>query len=113
MLTHRDIKDEKQITRRWSVRSLFKRFTRAEDGNATVETVMWMPIFVALFSLVVDGTAIFNKHSNVLRIMHDANRSFSVGRYASPEETMKAITVNAAYITPNIKVDTQVVNGMI
>jgi len=108
-----DIRNETGKAPRWSLRSLLKPFLRAEDGNATIEAVLWMPFFVALFSLVVDGTAIFNKHSNVLRIMHDANRSFSVGRHASPEETMTAILANAAYITPNMKVETTVSNGMI
>jgi len=45
--------------------------------------------------------------------MHDANRSFSVGRHISPEATMTAIKNNASYITPNMTVDTQVSNGVI
>ncbi len=98
---------------RRSLRAFFSPFLREEDGNATVEAVMWMPIFVAIFSLVVDGTAVFNKHSNVLRIMHDANRSFSVGKHASADATMAAIKTNASYISPNMTVDTQVVNGVI
>ena len=113
MSTNRDKCTENTKAPRWTLRALLKPFLREEDGNATVEAVMWMPFFVALFSLVVDGTAIFNKHSNVLRIMHDANRSFSVGRHISPEATMTAIKNNAAYITPNMKVETVVSGGVI
>ena len=93
--------------------AFLKPFFKAEDGNATVETVLWMPFFVALFTLIVDGTMIFNNHSNVLRIVHDANRAFSVGHYESGPETAKMIMANAAHISSNMKVETVVSNGII
>ena len=72
-----------------------------------------MPFFVALFTLIVDGTIIFNNHSNVLRIVHDANRAFSVGHNKSGAETENMIMANAAYISGNMKVSTSVTNGII
>ena len=90
-----------------------RTFRKSEDGSSTIETVLWMPFFVALFSLIVDGTLIFNNHSNVLRVVHDANRALSVGRLTSGAEAEKMILAGAAHISANMKVSTQVSNGVI
>lgn len=97
----------------WKVPAFLKSFQRSERGNATIETVLWMPFFVALFTLIVDGALIFNHHSNVLRIVHDANRALSVGRYESGAEAEDMIKANTAHISSNLTVSTTVVDGII
>ena len=72
-----------------------------------------MPFFVALFTLIVDGTIIFNNHSNVLRIVHDANRAFSVGRVETGAAAEQMIAANAAHISKNMEIQTIVSNGII
>jgi len=101
-------------TRRVTVLAFLKDWLfKEEDGNATIETVLWMPFFVALFTLIVDGTIIFNNHSNVLRIVHDANRAFSVGRVESGTDCENLIAANAKHISDNLEVQTVVVDGVI
>jgi len=114
MLPHKRVKaDRKNRTNRWSVSRILKFWVTSEDGSGTVDTVLWMPFFVGLFALIVDGTMIFNNQSNVLRIVHDANRGLSVGRYESGAEAEKVILANTAHISANIKVKTAVVDGVI
>ncbi len=99
--------------RAFSLLTAMTRRRRSEEGSATIEAVMWMPFFVALFTLIVDATIIFNNHSNVLRIVHDANRAFSVGRFESGAETETSIRNNAAHISSGMTVQTSVTNGVI
>ena len=106
-------REEPRTNRRPTLLEKLKARFRAEDGNATIESVLWMPFFVALFTLIVDGTVIFNNHSNVLRIVHDANRAFSVGNVESGAETETLIAANAAHISSNLSVTTSVTNGII
>ncbi|MDJ0827251.1 MAG: TadE/TadG family type IV pilus assembly protein [Rhodobacter sp.] len=107
------MKKKAKSARRGSAFAFLKTFKRSENGSTSIETVLWMPFFVALFSLIVDGTLIFNNHSNVLRIVHDANRALSVGRIDSGAEAETLILANAAHISSNMTVDTVVTNGVI
>ena len=49
-----------------------------EDGNATIEAVLWLPIFVLFFALIVDASLMFNAQANLTRVVQDANRLCSV-----------------------------------
>ncbi len=98
---------------RFNVIARLKARMRNEDGGATIETVMWMPFFAALFTLIVDGTLIFHNHSNVLRVVQDANRALSVGRFDTVAEAQTAIQTNAAHLSSNINVETTVTGGII
>ena len=78
------------------------RFARREDGTASVESVLWMPIFIALFGLMVDTSLIFFGQSKVLRVIQDGNRNLSIGRLdgeagaeAYIENTLAALNVTA------------------
>jgi len=57
------------------------RFLRRDDGTATVEAVLWFPIFFGVFGLMVDAASIFHGQSRVLRVIQDANRNMSIGRF--------------------------------
>ena len=61
-----------------------KRFFRRTDGTATVETVLWFPLFIAVFGLMLDVAMIFHGQAKVLRITQEGNREYSIGRLTTP-----------------------------
>ena len=61
-------------------------FARNEDGSATIETVLWLPFFVALFALIADASLMFNAQASLTRTVQDANRAYSVGILESETE---------------------------
>ena len=77
-------------------------FLRREDGTATVEAVLWLPIFLAVFGLMVDSAMIFHGQSRVLRVVQDANRHLSIGRLETDADVVTYINAQLAIhgITP-------------
>ena len=63
----------------WKTRSL-RRFRRAEGGGATIEFMLWIPIFVALLTGAVDVGTIFAHKSNYWSVARDTARQ--VARHA-------------------------------
>lgn len=55
-------------------------FAKKEDGAATIEAVLWLPVFIVLIGAAADITMVFHAHSRVLRVVQDVNRAMSVGR---------------------------------
>ena len=68
-----------------------KRFFGKEEGTATVEAVLWFPIFILVFGLMVDAAMIFHGQAKVLRVIQDGNRNYSIGRLRTPEETQNYV----------------------
>lgn len=93
-----------------------------ESGSATVETVLWIPIYILFFSLIVDASMLFNAQAHLTRLAQDANRAYSVGRlddatatrdyilarignaYGKPRTEVN-VTENMGVISTEIKVD--------
>lgn len=90
-----------------------RRFCKDERGSTTVEVVIWTPIFILLFCLIVDATMIFGKQAEVLRIVQDANRATSVGRLVSTGDTETYIEGRIGHISPNATVSTVFESGVI
>lgn len=80
-----------------------KRFLRREDGSAMVEAVLWLPIFLVIFGLMVDSALVFHGQSKVLRVVQDANRNMSIGRLDTDDDVETYITTRLAVygITPS------------
>ena len=74
------------------------RFFKRQDGTATVEAVLWFPIFIAVFGLMVDAAMIFHGQSKVLRVVQDANRNLSIGRLDSDAEVIAYINTELAEV---------------
>ncbi len=72
------------------------RFLRRDDGATTIEAVLWFPFLMAVFGLMLDVAMIFHGQAKVLRVVQDANREFSIGRYASEAATEAAINTQLA-----------------
>ncbi len=77
-----------------------KYFSKREDGTATVEAVLWFPIFIAVFGLMVDASSIFHGQSKVLRVVQDANRNMSIGRFTTDAQVTGYI--NAQLLAFNV-----------
>ena len=86
---------------------------RREDGNATVEAVIWMPILFAAFGFIADTSMIFGAESQTLRIVQDANRAFSIGRLKTSIEVEDLIESQTAGFSPNAQATSTIVNGLI
>lgn len=95
------------------LRSSVLRFLRRQDGGATVETVLWLPVYVMILALVTDAAMIYSSQARALRVVQDANRSMSIGRFRSIEETEAFIRVHLAPLSPRAIVETVVVQGVI
>lgn len=89
------------------------RFRRRTDGAATVEAVLWLPVFVFLFGLLSDTALLFGSQSRVLRVVQDANRAMSVGRFMSTDATETFIRQQISGLSPNAIVSTTVDQGVI
>ena len=79
------------------------RFLRRDDGSAMVEAVLWLPIFLVIFGLMVDSALVFHGQSKVLRVVQDANRNMSIGRLDTDADVETYITTRLAVygITPS------------
>ena len=54
------------------------RLTRDEDGSATIEAVLWLPVFFWLIMIVADASLAFLAKAEAFRILQDGNRLYSV-----------------------------------
>ncbi len=95
------------------LRGKAKRFFRDEQGTATVETVLWFPFYIAMFTLVVDASMIFHNQTFVTRVIQDGNRAFSVGRLSGTDETQSFIRERLAGISEGADVVTRLDSGII
>jgi Flp pilus assembly protein TadG len=86
------------------------RFARAEDGSATVEFVLWVPVFLAFLILVADTSLAFMRQASVLDVSRDAARI--VARHGLDAPAAERLAANRARIgdnTPdvNVEIDTK------
>jgi Flp pilus assembly protein TadG len=55
------------------------RFLRDEHGSATIEFVLWVPVFVALLVATVDATILYLHHTEMWNVSRDVARRVAVG----------------------------------
>ena len=94
------------------VKSL-ERFLRDDDGSFTIEAVIWMPIFAIILALIFNISMVFFTESQLLRIVQDANRAFSLGRLDDTTATENYITNALAYLDTTVAVTTTLDGGII
>ena len=82
--------------------SLRCRFLRCEDGGATVEAVIWLPVFFLVLFLMVETALIFAGQSEALRVVQDANRNLSIGRFRSVNETEAYVEQRLSGLSPHV-----------
>ncbi len=87
-------------------RKTIATFRKREDGSSTLESVLWMPIFIVFLVLAADASFVFFGQNRAYRIVQDANRSMSVGRLKDEVEVADRVKAELAGIAPNAEVTT-------
>ncbi|MEZ5796382.1 MAG: TadE/TadG family type IV pilus assembly protein [Paracoccaceae bacterium] len=95
------------------VRSRARGFLRQENGSVTIEAVLWMPVFVALLCIIAQASIAFGRKAEVLRIVQDANRAMSIGRFREVQETEDYVIARISDVAPHATVDTQIFEGAV
>ena len=62
-----------------------RSFRRAEDGSATIEIILWVPLVFALITLVVDVTQIMHAQTRLFTLARDASRQVALGGLTEAE----------------------------
>ena len=83
-----------------------RRFLKREDGTATVEAILWLPLIFWLILLILNVSFIFFERSQALRMIQDVNRAFSVGRYSDEDAATAAVLAAIQTISPNARAKT-------
>ncbi len=64
---------------RLRIKSRFNRFGRDEDGAVLIESILWFPIFFALFVMIADLSVLFMNQARIKKVMQDGQRQMAVG----------------------------------
>lgn len=90
-----------------------KTFCRSESGSYTIESVIWLPIYVFILAIMMNVSMVFFNESQLLRVVQDGNRSFAVGRISTLEAVEQYVTDRIAYLEVTPTVSSQLVDGII
>jgi|SRR6056297_263922 len=90
-----------------------RRFLKNQDGTATVEAVIWLPIFFVVLFLMVDAAMMFSGQSQALRVVQDANRNMSIGRFRTSAETEAYIEQQLARYSAEVNAVSTVTAGIV
>ena len=95
------------------VRRSLLSFGRLQDGAATIEAVLWTPIFLILFGMVTDTSTVFGRQAEILRIIQDSNRSLAVGAFQTVQQAEAYVTAKVGAFPDNTTVAVAIVDGII
>jgi hypothetical protein len=93
--------------------SRIRQFWLSEDGSYSIEAVIWMPIFAILMAFIMNLSMIFHNESQMLRVVQDANRAFSLGRLDDNAEVENYIRTGLSYLSPSLEISSVVSGGVI
>lgn len=95
------------------MRQYFNAFKRSQDGSATLEAVLWTPIFLILFGMVTDTSLVFGREAEILRIIQDSNRSLAVGHFQTVQQAKAFISDQIDPFSQRAQVQVQIAGGII
>jgi hypothetical protein len=95
------------------IKDAIRRFLHCQSGSYTIETVIWLPIYVFILVLTINVSMVFFNESQILRVVQDSNRSFAVGRINSLEAAEQYVIDRLAYLDVTPAVNSQLVDGII
>jgi hypothetical protein len=67
-----------------------RRFRACDRGAATVEFVLWLPVFFGLVTLVVDSAVLAYRYSEMWDVARTAAREVSVGALPKSQTALEA-----------------------
>lgn len=94
-------------------RTRLKLFSSSQDGTATVEAVLWLPVFLTLLCLVADTSAIFGREDQIMRIVQNANRGLAVGYFPTAADAQTYISNEVKVFSQNSAVSVAINKGII
>lgn len=84
---------------------------RGEKGSATVEFVLWLPLFFVLIGGVTDATLLMNMQARMFDVARDASRSVSLGNMTTAEAEIWALDRLSGSSAPTV--DVNVLDGFV
>ncbi len=66
------------------------RFIRDQTGTATLEFILWVPVYVILLVAVTDASILYLTHSEMWNTARDSARLISVGAMAAADAPDRA-----------------------
>ena len=73
----------------------FDRFIRDQQGSATIEFVLWVPVILALLVIVIDATTLYVTHKEMWNVARDAARRVVTNPEKYDEEAVRTYVDNA------------------
>ncbi len=83
------------------------QFRSSESGAITVESVLWLPIYLIFFALIADVSMMFHSQAKAMRIIQDANRLASFQIYTTAEEVEANVKARVQTFSENASVETK------
>lgn len=69
---------------------MLSRFLRDDSGSATIEFVLWVPVFVVLLVATTDATILYLSHTEMWNVSRDIARRIAVGDITADEAVNEA-----------------------
>lgn len=82
------------------------RFAQSQDGVLSVESVLWIPIYLLFFVVIADVSAMFSGQAKAVRIAYDGNRLASLGDLTTPQEVEAAVLARVHAFSPGATANT-------
>ena len=98
---------------RHAARRGLARFRTSEQGSFSVEAVIWMPIFAVILTLIMNISMVFHGESQMIRVIQDANRAFSLGRLDDSDAVEAYILSRLSYLNAAMAVNTIIDGGYV
>jgi Flp pilus assembly protein TadG len=54
--------------------TMIRRFMRRDDGSATIEFVLWLPVYILIIGIITDATCLFVGQTQMWSIASNASR---------------------------------------
>ena len=85
-------------------RSTGRRFLRNDSGSATVEFVLWVPLFAVFLIMVADFTLMLMNHANIWDITRDGARRVAFHEL-SADEAKEYIATRLSGLSERVEIE--------
>ena len=90
-----------------------RRFGGDEDGSITAESVLWIPVYMVFFALIVDVSLVLHGQAKATRVAQDANRLASTEFYIDEADLEAMVKRGIDHFAPNAKVTSDIGNAAV